>query len=197
MCRRERFRERTQMRLGTHLRIDACILACICGCVRYRGQCGHIRKRTPMHQWTHLQAYTPRPRRTRTLPCVKLQTLVSRYPDAADGKTGHWSSADVCKRGRHFWRKQKCLRLHISHLHWRASIATAATVTLFRYYAHFIITLFSFRLAPIKSSCRGCSVNVNLQWICKIITTYSKKTHARTHTHTHTHTRTHTHNTHV
>jgi len=45
--------------------------------------------------------------------------------------------------GRYFWQKQKCLRPHISHLQRPASIVTAATVSLFRHYTYFVITLFS------------------------------------------------------
>jgi len=59
------------------------------------------------------------------------------------GKIGYQSSADACRRRRYFWRKRKCLRPHISHLQWRASIATAATMSLCRYYAHVVIRLFS------------------------------------------------------
>jgi len=48
--------------------------------------------------------------------------------DATDGKMGYSPSADACGCVQYFWRKRKCLRLHISHLHRQASIATAAVV---------------------------------------------------------------------
>jgi len=49
--------------------------------------------------------------------------------DATDGKTGYRSSADVCRRRQYFWWQRKCLCLHMSYLRWRASIATATTVS--------------------------------------------------------------------
>jgi len=61
------------VRVRTFQRIRACV------CVRDCGQHRRICKRTPKHPWTHLQAYTQRPRQTRTIPCVKLRTVVSRY----------------------------------------------------------------------------------------------------------------------
>jgi len=54
---------------------------------------------------------------------------MSLSADAAGGKTEYRSSADACGRGRYFWKKQKCLRTHISLLQWWASIATAATMS--------------------------------------------------------------------
>ena len=56
---------------------------------------------------------------------------MSPTADTTDGKTGYRSSADACRCGRYFWQKRKCLRPHISHLQWWASIATAATVSRF------------------------------------------------------------------
>ena len=68
---------------------------------------------------------------------------MSLTADAANFKTGYRSSADACGRGRYFWRKRNYLHLHISHLRWWASITTTATMSLFHYYAYFVITLFS------------------------------------------------------
>ena len=50
----------------------------VCGHVRRHGQRRRIHKRTPTRPWKRLQAYTHHAWRTWTLPCIKLQTLLSR-----------------------------------------------------------------------------------------------------------------------
>jgi len=39
------------------------------------------------------------------------------------------SSADACGHGQYYWQMRKCLRPHISHLQWWASIAMAITMS--------------------------------------------------------------------
>jgi len=73
-CRQERFCERVHGRTLLHIH------ACVCGCVGKRRQRACVCKRIPRHPWMRLQAYTQRPWQTRTLPCVKLRTIVSRLP---------------------------------------------------------------------------------------------------------------------
>jgi len=50
---------------------------------------------------------------------------MSLTADAADGKTGYRSSADANSISG---KGENVCRPHISHLQWRVSIATAATV---------------------------------------------------------------------
>jgi len=59
---------------------------------------------------------------------VRLDTNRLQTPVDSDGISGE---------------NENVLHPHISHLQQRASIATAATMSLFCYYTHFVITLFS------------------------------------------------------
>jgi len=102
MCRQERFRERI------------CELTQMCSLTRTR---------------QHIAAHTCVCLRTRPQTHADASVNASAA-DAAGSKTGYRSSADACGRIQYFWWKRKCLRPHISHLQRRASIATAATISL-------------------------------------------------------------------
>jgi len=120
MCGQERFREHAREPRHTLLRIRACV----CRRIRKSGQCGWVLKRMPMCRKLILSGGRER---CIALSCRHLKVVMSLTANTANGKTWHGSCADACGCGQYFWQKRKCLRPHISHLQWRASIATAAT----------------------------------------------------------------------